>query len=346
MGRHSRGAMPFAPTTRLLADSLIAAIFAPACVSCARVLDTPTGSPACEACWRNLGRYTPPWCDRCGAPLARAGANHACLPAGAALTALRTLGPYEGVLRDLVHALKFDRRRSLARRLGALLCSNAVDIFDGADALVPVPLHPWRQWRRGFNQVDDLARALRTAHRAAALLAPTALVALDAPVAHAAPVTPAAPFAPVAPVAPVAPIAPSAPVAPVAPSAPAAPVAPVGPAAPDAPIASAALVALVASVACDLPVWHALRRRRATKPQSELDADARQANVRDAFRLSGWTGWRRAGWAAKVSGRTLVLVDDVTTTGATLDACGEVLRRHGAREIRAVTIGRVVLDTK
>jgi predicted amidophosphoribosyltransferase len=89
-----------------------------------------------------------------------------------------------------------------------------------------------------------------------------------------------------------------------------------------------------------------LRRRRATRPQSELDADARQGNVRGAFTLSGWTAWRRASWAAKVSGCTLVLVDDVTTTGATLEACGEVLRRYGAREIRAVTIGRVILDTK
>ena len=58
--------------------------------------------------------------------------------------------------------------------------------------------------------------------------------------------------------------------------------------------------------------------------------------------MSGWTPWRRASWATRISGRTLVLVDDVTTTGATLEECGDVLRRHGAREVRAVTIGRVV----
>jgi len=261
---------------RLIADSLIATLFAPVCACCERVLDTPSRSPVCDACWRKLGRYTPPWCYRCGIPLARAEANHACLAEGGAIAALRALGPYEGVLRGLVHALKFDRRRSLARPLGGLLCSSAADVFDGADALVPVPLHPWRQWRRGFNQVDDLAHALRSACTA--------------------------PTAPVAPIAPVAPVAP-----------------------------------------CDIPVWPALRRRRATRPQSELDASARRANVRDAFTLGGRIPWRRASWAAQISGRTLVLVDDVTTTGATLEECADVLHRHGAREVRAVTIGRVML---
>ena len=111
--------------SRVIVDSLIATVFAPVCVSCAQVLETPTRSPACERCWQNLRRYTPPWCSRCGAPLARADAPHECLPAGSAVRALRALGPYEGVLRDLLHALKFDRRRSLAAPLGSRLQSSA-----------------------------------------------------------------------------------------------------------------------------------------------------------------------------------------------------------------------------
>ena len=243
--------------SRVIVDSLIATVFAPVCVSCAQVLETPTRSPACDRCWQNLRHYTPPWCSRCGAPLARPDAPHECLPAGSAVRALRALGPYEGVLRDLLHALKFDRRRSLAVPLGSRLQSSADELFEGADALVPVPLHPWRQWRRGFNQAADLAIALRANGR---------------------------------------------------------------------------------------PIWPAVRRRRSTRPQFELDANRRHANVRTAFAIGGWTPWQRARWAGRIAGRTLILVDDVTTTGATLEACAEVLLGHGAREVRAVTIGRVVLD--
>lgn len=242
---------------RVIVDSIVATVFAPVCVSCEQVLESPTRSPACERCWRNLRRYAPPWCATCGAPVARAGAPHECLPSTRAVSTLRALGAYEGVLRDLLHALKFERRRSLAARLGALLRTSADDIVRDADALVPVPLHPWRHWRRGFNQAADLAEALRD----------------DA-----------------------------------------------------------------------LRVWPAVRRCRATRPQFELDADRRHANVHAAFAIAGRTPWQRGRWVRRLAGRTLVLVDDVTTTGATLEACAEVLLRHGAREVRAVTVGRVVLD--
>ena len=48
-----------------------------------------------------------------------------------------------------------------------------------------------------------------------------------------------------------------------------------------------------------LPVWPAVRRRRSTRPQFELDADARHANVRAAFTIGGWTPWHRARWARR-----------------------------------------------
>jgi ComF family protein len=237
-----------------VSDALVATLFAPPCACCGVVLDTPTLSPVCEACWRNLRRTTPPLCAVCGGALAAAGPHASCPLDGSLIRTARALGPYEGVLRDLVHAIKFDHRRSLATPLGAMLAPAAVDVLRDADALVPVPLHPWRLWRRGFNQADDMARAL-SGHR--------------------------------------------------------------------------------------LPVLRAIRRARATTPQSALHADARRPNVLGAFRLNAWTYRGEASWRSRLSGATLVLVDDVTTTGATLDAAARELLDAGASEVRAVTLARV-----
>jgi ComF family protein len=76
-----------------------------------------------------------------------------------------------------------------------------------------------------------------------------------------------------------------------------------------------------------------LARVTATPSQTELDAAARRANVRDAFRL------RRPG---AVAGRRVVLVDDVLTTGATLSECARTLREAGAASVGAVTVARVI----
>ena len=70
---------------------------------------------------------------------------------------------YDGELRAIIHAFKYDGRRSLARPLGALLREAGRAVLDGADAVVPVPLHPWKRLRRGFNQAADLAAHARPA---------------------------------------------------------------------------------------------------------------------------------------------------------------------------------------
>jgi ComF family protein len=69
-------------------------------------------------------------------------------------------GRYEGALRDIIHAFKYDGRRSLAGPLAALMRARGAAVLRGADCLVPVPLHPWRRLRRGFNQSAELAARL------------------------------------------------------------------------------------------------------------------------------------------------------------------------------------------
>jgi ComF family protein len=86
----------------------------------------------------------------------------------------------------------------------------------------------------------------------------------------------------------------------------------------------------------NVPVIHALWRRRFTPPQTGLTAGARRRNVRGAFRLSPLVSRRVI--QSMVTGGVVILVDDVRTTGATLDACAWVLKDAGAREVRALTV--------
>ena len=84
------------------------------------------------------------------------------------------------------------------------------------------------------------------------------------------------------------------------------------------------------AAALRLPLLRAgIGRRRATAAQSSLTAEARYANVRDAFEIS-----------RDVHGIRIGLVDDVLTTGATLNALAEALKRAGATHVDGWTIAR------
>lgn len=162
-------------------------------------------------------------------------------------------GTYEGALREIIHAFKYQGRRSLADPLGGILRDAGSVLLEGCDhVVVPVPLHPWRRMRRGFNQARDLAKRLDR---------------------H--------------------------------------------------------------------PVVDALWRVRSTRSQMTLNADARHSNVRGAFIVSPLlTGRARLDGVRRplIDDRIIVLVDDVRTTGATLDECAKVLLAAGAREVRALTV--------
>jgi ComF family protein len=83
-----------------------------------------------------------------------------------------------------------------------------------------------------------------------------------------------------------------------------------------------------------LPILgRALVRTRPTLPQTDLDAAARRANVRNAFRVAR---------PAAVEGRRMLLVDDVLTTGATVGAAAQALQAAGATAVGVLTLARVV----
>jgi ComF family protein len=237
------------------ANDLIRILFEPPCVGCRKLLESPLTRPVCPECWRSIAPVTPPCCQVCGDELDGAAALHdACDRCNAhppAYSLARSAGRYDGALRELLHTFKYEGRRQLAEPLGELLRHAARDVLDGVDAVVPVPLHPIRSLRRGFNQADDLARQLRR------------------------------------------------------------------------------------------PVWRVLRRRRHGPSQTSLSGSSRRRNLRGEFGLS-----LRVGLAARrgrvLPGARLALIDDVMTTGATLDACAQVLVEAGVAEIRALTVGRAV----
>ena len=208
-------------------DAAMAMVFAPACASCAAVLESPLSGPVCDACWRAVGPFPLPW-------------------RGEAFGDAMSAAPYDGSLRDIIHAWKFERRQGLARPLAALVHERCAPVLHDAEVAVPVPMTPWRRWHRGFNQADDLARRL------------------------------------------------------------------------------------------GVPVARPLARWRPRPAQASLHSDARRRNLLDSVFV---LPHRRAA----VRGRVIVLVDDVVTTGATLEACAVALREAGAKDVRAVTVARTLL---
>jgi ComF family protein len=95
----------------------------------------------------------------------------------------------------------------------------------------------------------------------------------------------------------------------------------------------AELIALAAADALRMPACAGLRRTRATARQYALDRAQRAANVAAAFEVPADT-------IAAVAGRWIVLVDDVTTTGATLAGCASTLLAAEALGVSAITVAR------
>ena len=234
---------------RAVMDGLLAVLLAPECAACRAPLIHPTQGCVCESCWLSIPRIGGPVCRLCGealregVPALMPASCDRCTGVGSAIDSVRSAALHTGAMRAVVHALKYDGRRSIAKPLAELMRTAAPEMLRDAAAAVPVPLHPARRRARGFNQAYDLARHLQ------------------------------------------------------------------------------------------LPVIQALRRTRATRTQTALPADERRANVAGAF-----AGTRHA---VTLRGLVVVLVDDVRTTGATLEACATVLKEAGVREVRALTAARV-----
>ncbi|GCE13246.1 hypothetical protein KTT_31050 [Tengunoibacter tsumagoiensis] len=149
-------------------------------------------------------------------------------------------------MRRCIHALKYNRQRSLSQPLGHLLYQTYQQRCIQADILIPVPLYPQREKQRGYNQ--------------------------------------------------------------------------------------ALLLAEYCALFLQLPLQpQLLRRIRPTEAQVNLSGAERRVNVQGAFQAS-------ADASAHLLGKRVLLIDDVCTTGATLEACAKPLWLSGALEVNALVL--------
>ncbi|WP_404482751.1 double zinc ribbon domain-containing protein [Novosphingobium sp. BL-52-GroH] len=226
-------------------------LYPPRCPLCGAGIAAQTG--LCMDCWSTLAIPGDPSCRACGRPFGEAmpegGTCVPCLadPPRHAGIAAGTL--YNDTSRKLVLALKHGNRLALAPMMAGLIVPK-LSFVDGAWLVVPVPLHRWRLWKRGYNQAAELGR--HVARRTGARLC------VDA-----------------------------------------------------------------------------LERRKPTPSLGGLGKLARKRV------LSGAIGVR-AGRAATLKGVSVVLVDDVLTSGATSNACVSALRRAGAEKVVVACFARVL----
>ena len=99
----------------------------------------------------------------------------------------------------------------------------------------------------------------------------------------------------------------------------------------------AALLARSLGTRCGLPVLEeTLSRVRDTPPQTGLNAQQRKENMREAFRCRD----------ESLAGKQVLLIDDVCTTGATLEACSVALRRAKVRSVWALSLARPRIENR
>lgn len=115
----------------------------------------------CPACWASLHFLGPPWCAACHMPFAydrgedtRCGDCLADPPRHAGVDAAVAYGP---VARTVALRLKYGGRAAFASTAARLMARH---LPADADLIVPVPLHRWRLWSRGFNQAGLIAGSL------------------------------------------------------------------------------------------------------------------------------------------------------------------------------------------
>lgn len=233
------------------AGRLADALLPPVCFSCGTEVEAH--HEICSHCWLGLNFITDPYCQRCGFPFehdeGEAPLCGACLRRQPNYDLARSVFRYDEASRRFILALKHGDRTEGIKTFAGWLARAGGKLIKDADLVVPVPLHPFRLFRRRYNQAGLLAKGLAR------------------------------------------------------------------------------------ELGCGFDSG-SLVRKKATPSQAGLGRRERFKNVRSAFDVP--TRRRRA-----ISGLHVVLVDDVMTTGATVETCARVLKRARAGRVSVLTLARV-----
>ncbi len=233
---------------------------APGCGVSAELFAEIMAPYLCRQCREAFHPVESPKCLRCGVMFpSRQGQDRICgrcLEEKQHFSRIRSVGQHKGALMTSIHALKYKAKLQLARPLGCLLFCGLMNSasLERPDVVMPVPLHPSRARKRGFNQAALLLRHWPALFRARGLQPP--------------------------------------------------------------------------KIAGD---GRTVKRVRKTPAQTGLDRAARTTNIRRAF---------ACGPSACLAGKTVLLIDDVCTTGATANECARALRSGGAEKVEVLTLAR------
>lgn len=141
-------------------------LFPSTCQICGVLLEKTGEKVVCGECLGRMKRVDSSFCLCCGVIFDGVGEPHLCgdcLTERPPFTRHRSGGRYEGVVKDLILLYKYRGFEVLARTLADFVLrgpGGEADLWSGIEAVVPVPLHPAKEKRRGFNQAALLAKAL------------------------------------------------------------------------------------------------------------------------------------------------------------------------------------------
>lgn len=231
------------PQVAKLGGMALDLLFPQRCIGCGQ-----EGAFICYSCLNSLPRLMPPLCPRCGRPQPSGILCPSCVTWPAEIDGIRSPFRFDGVMRQVIHQLKYRNLRALSTPLAQLLQHYLTTTPVPGEVLVPVPLHRKRLRERGYNQSSLLARKL--------------------------------------------------------------------------------------GKLTNLPVVEdCLIRQRYTQPQVRTSTVAeRQSNIADAFACRD----------QRLRDRQVLLIDDVSTSGATLNACAIVLKAAGATSVWGLVLAREI----
>ncbi len=137
-----------------LAISVINYALPPRCPGCGAV--TPADYQFCGDCWQTIHFLGEPGCIKCRIPVETEGMICGpCLADPPRHDGVRAVMAYGDVARRVVMRLKYSRRIGNARTMAVLMARHMPPVSDAL--LIPVPLHRWRIWSRGYNQAALIA---------------------------------------------------------------------------------------------------------------------------------------------------------------------------------------------